>query len=187
MTNGGVASPVTSSGATRASRRSSSSAAKPVTQSTLLRLHQSNQDDSEAELQGTPATRQKLDAKGSSIPAERQRVKGREGSSERPAGSPKGNESRPERQEGEQQPMSIGQEAGVALAAPSIAEANYVWVQCDLCSKWRELPKGHTVSQQPLLLTPHPSRLYIMLPPLPFFPRRPASICLLFMWMKTNG
>ncbi|KAL3136547.1 hypothetical protein ABBQ38_005794 [Trebouxia sp. C0009 RCD-2024] len=144
VTNGGVASPVTSSGATRASRRSSSSAAKPVTQSTLLRLHQSNQDDSEAELQGTPATRQKLDAKGSSIPAERQRVKGREGSSERPAGSPKGNESRPERQEGEQQPMSIGQEAGVALAAPSIAEANYVWVQCDLCSKWRELPKGHT-------------------------------------------
>lgn len=150
MTNGGVASLVTSSGATRASRRSSFSAAKPAIQSTLLPMQQSNQD-SGAELQGTPATKQKLNAKGSSIPAGRQRVKGREGSSGKPAGSSEGNESGPERREGEQQPIGNRQEAG---AAPSIAEANYVWVLCDLCSKWRELPKGHTVSQQPLY---HPS------------------------------
>ena len=26
-----------------------------------------------------------------------------------------------------------------------LAEADYTWVQCDLCNKWRELPKGHQV------------------------------------------
>ena len=31
--------------------------------------------------------------------------------------------------------------------AEGLAEANYVWVQCDLCNKWRELPKGHQVGQ----------------------------------------
>ncbi len=29
--------------------------------------------------------------------------------------------------------------------AQGLAGTNYVWVQCDLCDKWRELPKGHQV------------------------------------------
>lgn len=30
-----------------------------------------------------------------------------------------------------------------------LQEANYTWVQCDLCNKWRELPKGHAVGAYP--------------------------------------
>ncbi len=29
--------------------------------------------------------------------------------------------------------------------AQGLVGTNYVWVQCDLCDKWRELPKGHQV------------------------------------------
>ena len=38
-----------------------------------------------------------------------------------------------------------------------LQEANYTWVQCDLCNKWRELPKGHAVSDSPAsMLSPVP-------------------------------
>lgn len=61
-------------------------------------------------------------------------------------GSSEGKEGGPERLEGEELPIKKSQHAEVTPTVPSIAEANYVWVQCDLCNKWRELPKGHVVS-----------------------------------------
>ncbi|KAL0025980.1 hypothetical protein WJX77_010392 [Trebouxia sp. C0004] len=40
------------------------------------------------------------------------------------------------------------QEDDLASAgAQGLAGTNYVWVQCDLCDKWRELPKGHQVAE----------------------------------------
>lgn len=156
MTYGGVASPTPTSGATRVSRRSSSSATKPAPH-VSQRKRQSQQDSEE--LQGAPGRRQELDPsaqgmKGSSVPAERQSrqtLKGREGSAEKQAGSLKGREGGLERQQGQQQPINSGQDGEMTPAMSSIAEANYVWVQCDLCNKWRELPKGHVVSYCTLL------------------------------------
>lgn len=149
MTSGGVASPTTPSGAGRVSRRSSSSASKPVPQSSQRKRQ--SQQNSGAELPCTPARRRKLDPsgeglKGSGIAAERQtrqRSKGGEGSSVLPT---VGKEGGPERLDGEEPPFGRSQTAEVTQTGPSIAEANYVWVQCDLCNKWRELPKGHVVS-----------------------------------------
>lgn len=154
MTNAGIASPTPASGAVRVSRRSSSSASKFAAKSSQGK--QQSQQDSETELPCTPARRQKLSpsiggSKGSSIPIERQTrqgLKGKEGSPEGPVGSTKGTYGGPERQTGEQLPIGSSQNAESSPAAPSVAEANYVWVQCDLCNKWRELPKGHMVSQQ---------------------------------------
>lgn len=150
MTNGGVASPSTTSGAGRVSRSSS----KPVPQSSQRKRQ--SQQSSGSELPCTPARRRKLDPsgeglKGSSIAAERQtrqRSKGREGSSELPVGTSESKGGGPERLEGEEQPFARSQDVVMTPTVPSIAEANYVWVQCDLCNKWRELPKGHVVSHQ---------------------------------------
>lgn len=155
MANGGIASPTTTSGAVRGSRRSSSSASKPAPRSSQRKRE--SQQSSETELPCTPAGRLKLGPsvgglKGSSILAERQTkqgLKGKEASSpEGPVGSTKGTGGGTERQAGEQLPVGSGLDAERAPAVPSIAEANYVWVQCDLCNKWRELPKGHVVSHQ---------------------------------------
>ena len=154
MTNGALASPTTTSGAVRVSRRFSSSTSKPAPKSSQRKRH--SQQNSETELPCTPARRQKLSPsseglKGSSIPAERQTrqtLKGKEGSLEEPVGSTKGKGGSLERQSGEQRPIGSSQDAARTTAVPSVAEANYVWVQCDLCNKWRELPKGHVVSHQ---------------------------------------
>ncbi|KAL0035614.1 hypothetical protein WJX79_002795 [Trebouxia sp. C0005] len=44
--------------------------------------------------------------------------------------------------------MTKAQEVHSASAgAQGLAGTNYVWVQCDLCNKWRELPKGHQVAE----------------------------------------
>lgn len=154
MTNGALASPTTTSGAVRASRRSSSSTSKPALKS-LQRKRQSQQD-SETELACTPARRQKLSPsteglKSSSVLTKRQtrqRLKGKQGSPEGPVGSTKGKGGNLERQAEEQLLVGSSQDAERTPAVPSVAEANYVWVQCDLCNKWRELPKGHVVSYQ---------------------------------------
>ncbi|DBA80065.1 TPA: hypothetical protein ACH3X2_007554 [Trebouxia sp. C0005] len=43
--------------------------------------------------------------------------------------------------------MTKAQEVHSASAgAQGLAGTNYVWVQCDLCNKWRELPKGHQIA-----------------------------------------
>lgn len=43
------------------------------------------------------------------------------------------------------QPPHQGDKQGSPGGPQPLQEANYTWVQCDLCSKWRELPKGHVV------------------------------------------
>ena len=151
VTKGGLASPTAAPGAVRVSQRSSSSASRLASNS---QGKQQSHQSSEADLPCTPTRRQKLNPsneglKGISIPAERpsrQRLKGKEGNPEGPAGSMKGQGGGSERQTGEQLPIGSRHDAERRPAVPSIAEANYVWVQCDLCNKWRELPKGHMVS-----------------------------------------
>lgn len=36
-------------------------------------------------------------------------------------------------------------EQAIPDADKPLQDANYTWVQCDLCDKWRELPKGSSV------------------------------------------
>ena len=151
VANGAVASPTPTSGAVRVSPRSSSFASKPAPRSSQRKRQ--SQQNSETELPCTPARRQKLSPsveglKDSSIPAERQTRQRLKGSPEGPVGSTKGTGGGPGRQAGEQLPIESSQDAERTPAVPCVAEANYVWVQCDLCNKWRELPKGHAVSHQ---------------------------------------
>ena len=49
-----------------------------------------------------------------------------------------------------QLPVSVKSKGGLCHAlsgGKGLAEADYTWVQCDLCNKWRELPKGHQVGR----------------------------------------
>ncbi|KAL0050649.1 hypothetical protein WJX82_004168 [Trebouxia sp. C0006] len=39
------------------------------------------------------------------------------------------------------------EDVSVSAGAQGLTGTNYVWVQCDLCDKWRELPKGHQVAE----------------------------------------
>ena len=85
----------------------------------------------------------------------RQASKGEEGTLEQPVQTGlQGKEGNAERLKGQQQLPTDNSQAVEQASAPAVADANYVWVQCDLCNKWRELPKGHKVCYHGLSCNP---------------------------------
>lgn len=151
VTNGGIASPAKPLGATRSSRRASSSRTQIAARSS--QPFQQSQHDVEL---GTASKKQKKDSSvpgltGSNFTDKRQTEQGakfEEGSLEEPMHKGlKGKQGSTERLK---ELCTENSQPIEQAAAPAIADANYVWVQCDLCNKWRELPKGYKVCDHDL-------------------------------------